>query len=548
MYDCSPLSFRCHSGQCIDTIFACDGVQDCTDGSDELEHCSDLKQAQCNDREFKCENEKCISQSSTCNLKDDCGDNSDEQPDMCKNSTFICGGPNLWRCPNGVCISESQMCDGNDDCGDFSDEKSCGINECAIIKNLCAHKCEDRKIGYECTCYDGFKVNVDDHRLCKDIDECLDRPCDQMCNNTAGSFKCSCREGYVLKDHRTCKLISGQPAKLIFSNRYYIREVDLSGKMNLLVHNLSNAVALDFDWDSQCYFWSDVTSVVSSIKKYCVNDNKTTVLHISTVQNPDGLAVDWVGRNLYWCDKLLDTIEVSTLDGKFRRILINKGLQEPRAIVLDPYKRYLYWTDWGDNPHIGKAGMDGTNSKIIVNKGLGWPNALTISFESDELFWGDAREDYIAVSDLDGRNQKIIMSRDKNPNINLHHIFALAVWENRIYWTDWEKKSVEYCNKYKGDNCSTLVTTIHRPMDIRVYHPQRQLKIIDYCKDSQCATLCLLSPNENGYACKCPDNFILGSDGKSCGKLNNHIVTCISIRFRFKTARKLISLYEKCSM
>jgi hypothetical protein len=60
------------------------------------------------------------------------------------------------------------------------------------------------------------------------------------------------------------------------------------------------------------------------------------VLHSATLQNPDGLAVDWVSRNLYWCDKGWDTIEVSKLDGRYRKVLINTGLQEPRAITLDP--------------------------------------------------------------------------------------------------------------------------------------------------------------------------------------------------------------------
>jgi integrin beta 2 len=60
-------------------------------------------------------------------------------------------------------------------------------------------------------------------------------------------------------------------------------------------------------------------------------------LHGSTLKNSDGLAVDWIGRNLYWCDKVLDTIEVSKLDGRFRKVLINTGLSEPRAIVLHPH-------------------------------------------------------------------------------------------------------------------------------------------------------------------------------------------------------------------
>lgn len=80
----------------------------------------------------------------------------------------------------------------------------------------------------------------------------------------------------------------------------------------------------------------------------------------------------------------------------------SKGLEEPRAIALDPMNRYMYWTDWGTRVHIGKAGMDGSNPKVIISKNLGWPNALTISYETGEIFWADAREDYIAVADLDG--------------------------------------------------------------------------------------------------------------------------------------------------
>ena len=71
----------------------------------------------------------------------------------------------------------------------------------------------------------------------------------------------------------------------------------------------------------------------------------------------------------------------------------------------------MYWTDWGDMPHIGRAGMDGENATILITEYLGWPNALTISYESNEMFWADAREDYIAVADLNGHNMKIIHSR-----------------------------------------------------------------------------------------------------------------------------------------
>ena len=56
------------------------------------------------------------------------------------------------------------------------------------------------------------------------------------------------------------------------------------------------------------------------------------------VDHPDGVAVDWVARNLYWTDTGTDRIEVSRLNGTSRRVLISEDLDEPRAIALDPVK------------------------------------------------------------------------------------------------------------------------------------------------------------------------------------------------------------------
>ena len=43
------------------------------------------------------------------------------------------------------------------------------------------------------------------------------------------------------------------------------------------------------------------------------------VIVASEVNHPDGIAVDWVARNLYWTDTGTDRIEVSRLNGTSRR-------------------------------------------------------------------------------------------------------------------------------------------------------------------------------------------------------------------------------------
>jgi len=51
---------------------------------------------------------------------------------------------------------------------------------------------------------------------------------------------------------------------------------------------------------------------------------------------PDGIAVDSVSQLVFYTDTGNDTIAVMTTNGSFKGVLISTGLDEPRAIVLDP--------------------------------------------------------------------------------------------------------------------------------------------------------------------------------------------------------------------
>jgi hypothetical protein len=53
-----------------------------------------------------------------------------------------------------------------DDCGDGSDEDpSCGHDECSLSANLCSQVCNEKPIGYDCSCNPGYKL-ADDKRNC----------------------------------------------------------------------------------------------------------------------------------------------------------------------------------------------------------------------------------------------------------------------------------------------------------------------------------------------------------------------------------------------
>lgn len=338
-----------------------------------------------------------------------------------------------WQCGNEACVPLAALCDGVDDCGDYTDEWRCNINECLALNGECANNCTDLPVGHACWCQPGWRRSG--QGTCTDVNECAeDEPCEQQCRNTVGSFACSCGDGQrLLSDGVSCAPDSHARASLIFTNRYYIRRAPIVAEgpepaTSLLVHNLTNAVALDMDWAEGCLYWSDVTRLGSSIKRVCrgagagealAGDEPYQLLHGATLQNPDGLAVDWVARNLYWCDKGTDTVEVSRLDGAHRRVLLRGGLSEPRALALHPARGLLFWSDWGASAHIGRAGMDGSARTVLLAAGLGWPNALTVLPASNELYFADAREDYIAVADLDGKHVRVLFSRGRSLSISL---------------------------------------------------------------------------------------------------------------------------------
>lgn len=69
------------------------------------------------------------------------------------------------------------------------------------------------------------------------------------------------------------------------------------------------------------------------------NGSSVEVIAYIGVDTPGGLAVDYVGRSIFWTDEGNSKIEVARLDGSSRRGLITSSIGKPRAILLDISER-----------------------------------------------------------------------------------------------------------------------------------------------------------------------------------------------------------------
>lgn len=67
----------------------------------------------------------------------------------------------------------------------------------------------------------------------------------------------------------------------------------------------------------------------------------------------------------------------------------------------------MYWTDWGANPKIERAGMDASSRIVIISSNLTWPNGLAIDYETQRLYWADAGMKTIEYGNFDGSDRQV---------------------------------------------------------------------------------------------------------------------------------------------
>ncbi|GFS88436.1 putative vitellogenin receptor [Nephila pilipes] len=497
---CLSSQFQCkESEHCIPFTWHCDGEHDCSDGSDE-QMCGNVTHCQ----GFKCKDNHCIPISWKCDGQTDCSDGSDEEfcsKALCTETEFTCS--------SGACLDRKRVCDSKKDCIDASDEGKLCSELCHTINSTCSQKCRRTPKGPECYCNDGFTLGKNG-RTCEDVDECLNEgACSQECTNLIGSYKCSCSEGYELVN-RTCQVTGPEPV-LVFSTLHEIRAMYLRTKRYFPVHNaVTKAASVDVDPLESRVYWVEVSNK-SAVYSSKLDGTSFAVILNNGLLVPEGIAVDYVARNLYFTDSGLKQILVCKMDGSMCHALHDTNIGRPRAIALDPPEGFVYWSDWGNTTSgIYRSGMDGSRRFTLVSKDIKWPNGIAIDHASNRLYWSDAKLLTIEYITLDGRTRKILLKDE------VFHPYSLAVFEDTLYWSDWNTFSLESSNKFTGHKTTVMVRENGQHiMGVHVYHPVSARRTQNPCWASSCSHMCLIGPSK-GYSCVCPPGFTLGRNERTC--------------------------------
>ena len=271
--------------------------------------------------------------------------------------------------------------------------------------------------------------------------------------------------------------------------------------------------ALDYDIEKQMIFWAD--SFEKTIKRsYMPNARNGKVktgyaqdLNMKINSKLAAIAVDWVADNLYWTEidrsnsKPRSRIMVAKTDGRYRRAVVNTGLEMTSSIALDPQFGRMFWTDSGSAPKIESSWMDGSKRRVLLTDNIRSPTSLVIDYAMDHtLFWVDTKFNLIESMRQDGSLRNTILRGNQ-----LKHPIALDVFESSLYWLSRDSGEILQSDKFGRGVPVTISKNLQNALDLKIYHKFRyNTTLKNPCATNECSHLCLLVPG--GRRCSCPDS------------------------------------------
>lgn len=300
--------------------------------------------------------------------------------------------------------------------------------------------------------------------------------------------------------------------------------------------DLGEMSQFDFIKEDSTFFWVDLLEEKIRMVRLpypfaCDEDiswdgslNVTDLFSVSLMPY-DGFACDWVSRNLYWVDSEEGRIEVGSIEGRWRKTLVWSGLDQPRDLMVDPVRRYMYWLDVGEEPRIERCGLDGSDRSTLVKRPMiGLPFTLTLDLIGQNIYWLDQDMNGIYFTDLDGNDIR------KLPNSNISSIFtpsffysfSMVVGRECMYLMDNRKLFLKMADKFNLTSSHNVWRFSEPPREMKLWENQEvteeeaQRTKLNACKSSGCSHLCLSSPQHPFFSCACPSGVVLLSDNETC--------------------------------
>ncbi|CAG2231894.1 LRP4 [Mytilus edulis] len=244
-----------------------------------------------------------------------------------------------------------------------------------------------------------------------------------------------------------------------------------------------------------------------------------TAMHTGISATTSQIAYDWLSKNVYWTDGFYKWIATHPVmkkeDMSLYKVLVTKHLTKPEGIAVDPYKRYLFWSDViGVTSKIERSNLAGDeDSRVVIVQSDSpvWISSLAVDTATQTLYWADIGRQTIETIDYDGTKT----SRKVLAKLLGSAFIAISLAKDVICGSNYKDLSVRCYDKITGNN--TWFTTYYykEPWAVAVYDKDMQTKATHPCQNKKCAHICI-NIDQSNAKCMCKEGFKLKSDGLSC--------------------------------
>lgn len=263
------------------------------------------------------------------------------------------------------------------------------------------------------------------------------------------------------------------------------------------VMDAGRPTALAYDDGQGVLYYADAARH-AVVRQRLVETGRELVL--TGLQEPAGLALDLLARNLYWTDAALGTINVVRLSRPTaRRVLLTEPGSHPRGIVLSVLSGHMFWAAWGSDvgstgARLQMADMAGGSVRTVVAEGLHHPVGLGLY--ANRLYWCDTELDNIEWVDLQtGKRERAVTGASKPTGV--------FVYEGMVYWAERDtgllmrRGETGVSVKLRSEPPPLLMLQV-------VYNGQSTSQHACTQDYGGCTELCL--PTATGRTCACADN------------------------------------------
>lgn len=148
------------------------------------------------------------------------------------------------------------------------------------------------------------------------------------------------------------------------------------------------------------------------------------------------------------------------------------------------------------------------------------PIGLTLDLATRCLYWASqSQPSAIETANWDGENRRALVNlNDKEP-------YAVTLYQNFVYWSDWSSGAIHKVHKLTGQNQSLVHSKLDFTTSLLAVYDSRQTGTNScHMNNGGCQHLCLPLPNEHNMTCACPTHFVLAKDHISCFPPKNYVI------------------------